>query len=79
MWNFRGNRWYKKKEIAQILFDQMKRGEYTNITDKSLLAIKKLVFYKLVKYNENNQLYKYIDERTYGKSPWILDEKRNSL
>jgi len=53
----------------------MKRGEYTNIAEKSITAIKRMVFYKLVKYNKNNQLYKYIDERTYGKSKWILDER----
>lgn len=65
----------RKKEKAKKLFAQMKRGEYTNISEKSMVAIKKLVFYKLVKYNRNNRLYKYIDERRYGKSQWILDER----
>ena len=65
----------RKKEKAKKLFDQMKRGEYTNISEKCMAAIKRLVFYKLVKYIRNNRLYKYIDERTYGKSQWILDER----
>lgn len=34
-----------------------------------------MVFHKLVKCNKNSKLYKYIDERTYGKSQWILDER----
>lgn len=29
----------------------------------------------MVKYNTNEQLNKYIDERIYGKSQWILDER----
>ena len=64
-----------KKEKAKNLYNEMKRGDYTNISEKSITIIKKLVFYKLVKYNKNNQLYKYINERTYGKSKWILDER----
>lgn len=64
-----------KKEKAKDLYNEMKRGEYTNISEKDITVIKRLVFYKLVKYNKNNSLYKYIHERTYGKSKWILDER----
>lgn len=65
----------RRKEEVEKLYNEMKRGEYTNISGESITAVKQLVFDKIIKYNKNEPLYKYIDERKYGKSTWILDER----
>lgn len=64
-----------KKEETEKLYYQMKRGEYKNISEQSMTIIKRLVFRKITKYNKNGQLYKYINERIYGESDWIFDER----
>ena len=62
---------YNPKE----LYNQIKKGDYTNVSKEEISIIKKLVFYKLMKYNIDEKLHKYIDERAYGKSQWILTEQ----
>ena len=55
----------KRKEQAEKLYNQMKSGEYANISEESITAIKRLVFHRLRKNNKNEQLCKYIDERIF--------------
>ena len=52
--------------LCQLLLNF--QGAYALIQVRSLS-------YKLVKHNTNEQLKKYINERTYGRSQWILDER----
>lgn len=64
----------KEKKIKD-LFIQMKGGDFTNISEKSIESIKKIVYFYIVKYNTNNQLNNYVAERLHGKSQWILDDR----
>ena len=65
----------RKMERAKKLFYRMKAGEYTDIFEKTLQNIKRLVFDKLVNRNIDSHEYDYVIERMYGKSQWILDER----
>ncbi|MDE6055069.1 MAG: hypothetical protein K2G55_15230 [Lachnospiraceae bacterium] len=65
----------RKIEKAKKLFHQMKAGDYTDICEKTLGNIKRIVFDKLMNCNRDIHEYEYVMERMYGKSKWILDER----
>lgn len=64
---------------AKRQYAQIKTGDYTNVSEKTIENIKRIVFNKLTNHNRNIDQYEYVLKRMYGKSHWIVDERGKVL